>query len=407
MMAYFVFLFISLAVVDINCLILPSNTLPINTIQNKDSFQCDNGWHWLQSKKTCISIQDTPLNWSDAESQCVTLGTHLISIDNAFEEDAAKNVMQQYGTCDYYWIGAKRGADGNFSWSDKNQFSYSNFGPGGDNNPRENCTDINERSTFWRTLDCSDKNCFICENPDPSNLPDFAIYTDCAELKEAGQTKNGFYYISTKTGAKKVFCDMEVNGGGWVVIQQRVDETLKFWNQKWNAYKQGFGFFAENSNFWIGNDLIHELSSKDAKVILRIELWGDQNPTSPYKNDYWWSEFNFQLEDESTDYTLHASILQRYPNDWKGTGNASTNWYDVTCEEGVKFSTVDKINDPMSKCVTDYHLGGWWLHYCSTVSLNGEYKPAKYADGYGFMWLIDGEYMINPIKSRMLLRKLL
>uniref|UniRef100_A0A914QGU2 Fibrinogen C-terminal domain-containing protein n=1 Tax=Panagrolaimus davidi TaxID=227884 RepID=A0A914QGU2_9BILA len=265
--------------------------------------------------------------------------------------------MQQFGKCDNYWIGAKRSSNGNFTWSDNNKFSYNNFKTGNNNDPTKGCISIIEQTTFWQTSDCSDKNCFICEKPDPSNLPNFATYSDCQELKEAGETKSGMYFISTKNGPKKVYCEMEIENGGWVVIQQRVDGSLEFWNQKWSAYKQGFGLLGEASNFWLGNDLIHELSSKDLKVILRIELWGDQNPASPYKNDYWWSEFNFELEDETSDYTLHASILQRYPNDYTGTGNASTNWYDVTCEEGVKFSTIDKINDPMKKCVTDYHLG--------------------------------------------------
>jgi ficolin len=242
--------------------------------------------------------------------------------------------------------------------------------------------------------------------PSKKVLADTGNIKDCAELKAAGQTKSGVYDITINNKVYLIYCDMETEGGGWTVIQQRVDNTLEFWNQKWNAYKVGFGDYGDSSNFWAGNDLIHELSSKDPKVILRVDLWGDQNPSSNYKTNYWWSEFNFKLDDESTDYTLHASILKKDATDWKGTGNASTNWYDVTCEEGVKFSTIDKINDPMTKCVTDYHLGGWWLHYCATVSLNGEYKPAKYADGYGFMWLIDGEYMINPIKSRMSIRKL-
>jgi hypothetical protein len=76
-----IFLFIYVIILNI------SLALPSKDNQNKDNFQCDDGWHWLTLKKTCIKIQDSPLNWADSESKCVIDGTHLISIGNAFEED--------------------------------------------------------------------------------------------------------------------------------------------------------------------------------------------------------------------------------------------------------------------------------------------------------------------------------
>ena len=76
------------------------------------------------------------------------------------------------------------------------------------------------------------------------------------------------------------------------------------------------------TNFWAGNDLINVISSKDSQVVLRVDLWGDRDPNSPHKNDYWWSEFYFRLDDESTDYTLHVETKKRNDNDWTGTGNA-------------------------------------------------------------------------------------
>lgn len=191
-------------------------------------------------------------------------------------------------------------------------------------------------------------------------------------------------------------------------FSRRVDGSLPFWNESWNSYKNGFGILGSDTNFWAGNELIHLLTNKDDLVVLRVDLWGDRDPGSSHADDYWWGEYYMKVGDEASSYTLNVQIKYLHPddhNDWTTVGNASTAWYDITCSDGIKFSTVDKINDPMSKCVTDYHLSGWWLHYCGTASLNGEYiPPISYGNGYGFIWMVDGYYIINPGKSRMSLR---
>lgn len=43
-----------------------------------------------------------------------------------------------------------------------------------------------------------------------------------------------------RNGTFEVFCDMESFGGGWTVIQQRLNGSVSF-NRTWTEYKNGFG----------------------------------------------------------------------------------------------------------------------------------------------------------------------
>ncbi len=47
---------------------------------------------------------------------------------------------------------------------------------------------------------------------------------------------------------------------------------------------------------------------------------------------------------------------------------------------------------------------GWWSHYCGLTSLNGEYVPKVWGDGYGLFFTVGGQYVINPKWTRMMVR---
>ena len=65
-----------------------------------------------------------------------------------------------------------------------------------------------------------------------------------------------------------VFCDQTTAGGGWAVFQKRLNGSVDF-NRSWNDYKHGFGDL--KSEFWLGLDKIHRLTS-DNKSMLRVDL---------------------------------------------------------------------------------------------------------------------------------------
>jgi hypothetical protein len=64
-----------------------------------------------------------------------------------------------------------------------------------------------------------------------------------------------------------------------------------FENRTWNEYKNGFNNGLDKS-FWLGNDIIHMLSTKDSDVELRIDLWRDRTPNSSFPCGYWFGKYS-------------------------------------------------------------------------------------------------------------------
>ena len=84
-----------------------------------------------------------------------------------------------------------------------------------------------------------------------------------------GKPTDGVYTIKTdKLPAFDVFCDQTTAGGGWSVFQKRLNGSVDFYRD-WNDYKHGFGDL--KSEFWLGLDKIHRLTS-DGNSMLRVDL---------------------------------------------------------------------------------------------------------------------------------------
>ena len=75
--------------------------------------------------------------------------------------------------------------------------------------------------------------------------------------------ETGFYGIrdpsvgnrSFSFGKIHVRCDMETDGGGWIVIQRRTSNGTVNFTRKWDDYVNGFGDL--DGEFWIGLNNIY------------------------------------------------------------------------------------------------------------------------------------------------------
>ncbi|XP_006109150.2 ficolin-2-like, partial [Myotis lucifugus] len=186
----------------------------------------------------------------------------------------------------------------------------------------------------------------------------------CRELLTRGQTVSGWHTIYLPDCRPlTVLCDMDTDGGGWTVIQRRVDGSVDFYRD-WAAYKQGFG--SQLGEFWLGNDNIHALTANGTNE-LRVDLVDFQG------NHYFAKYQSFRVGSEAEKYKL---ILGAFTG-----GNAGDS---LTQHNNFQFSTKDQDNDRSSSNCAETYQGAYWYNGCLNSNLNGRYLGGthqSYANG--------------------------
>ncbi|XP_040178779.1 ficolin-1-like [Rana temporaria] len=184
---------------------------------------------------------------------------------------------------------------------------------------------------------------------------------NCKELLQQGEILSDWHTINPD-GQKtmKVLCDMHTDGGGWTVFQRRYDGSVDFFRD-WNSYKKGFG--SRLTEFWLGNDNIHMLTSSGTWE-LRIDLLAFDN------TKHFAKYASFKILGEAERYKLLLGAFTE--------GNAGDS---MSGHENMPFSTKD--NDVSGSCPIQFK-GGWWYANCHHANLNGLYllgPHESFADG--------------------------
>lgn len=187
---------------------------------------------------------------------------------------------------------------------------------------------------------------------------------DCSDYNMLQERKNGVYRVTPdpRNGTFEVFCEMESYGGGWTVIQQRLDGSVSF-NRTWAEYKKGFGNLRDE--FWLGNDHIH-LLTKAKDMVLRIDLEDFEGIREYAKYD------EFYVANEFLRYRLSVS-------GYSGTAGNAISFNKHFNHDQKFFSTPDRDNDmyPSGNCGA-YYSSGWWFDACMSANLNGKYYHKRY-----------------------------
>ena len=182
-----------------------------------------------------------------------------------------------------------------------------------------------------------------------------------------------------------VRCDMETDGGGWIVFQRRVDASVNFY-RNWNEYKAGFGDL--NGNFWLGLEKIHKLAGPGKGANLRVDLKHMSMPSELRYADY----STFEISDEGTGYKLKVG-------GYSGDGGDSLGYHNE-----MPFSTQDH---GQRKTCANNHQGAWWYNRCHVSNLNGLYPQTGSSANSEYMsWFnlksVHGGIIFSEMKIRYL-----
>jgi ficolin len=180
----------------------------------------------------------------------------------------------------------------------------------------------------------------------------------------------------------QVYCDMETDGGGWVVFQRRMNGAVDFY-RPWANYLKGFGDL--NGEFWLGLHSIHRLTLA-ANTTLRVDL-------ADFEGEQRHANYStFRVLDSSRKYTL---IIGGYSGD-AGDGMARQN--------GMNFTTYDEDNDRgQGNCALAYK-GAWWYNYCHHSNLNGRYLSGhhtSYANGVNWRYWRGNYYSLKTTEMKL------
>ena len=185
-----------------------------------------------------------------------------------------------------------------------------------------------------------------------SSLPDDPANRNgsCKELKEAGYNMSGIFkiYPAGFQDGLDVYCDMETDGGGWIVFQRRIHDYSVIFDRNWTEYQSGFGNLSDEH--WLGNDNLLHLTSDKSHGTWELRMDRTQEVFSFAKYA------NFTVAGEN--YTL----------DFGTYDNSSTAGDCLTRFRGNPFSTMDYDNDERSdlNCAKQYGFG-WWFDTCSGI----------------------------------------
>ncbi|XP_068398760.1 fibrinogen gamma chain isoform X1 [Eschrichtius robustus] len=218
---------------------------------------------------------------------------------------------------------------------------------------------------------------------------------DCQDIANKGARESGLYFIKPLKAKQQflVYCEIDGSGNGWTVFQKRLDGSVDF-KKNWIQYKEGFGHLSPtgNTEFWLGNEKIHLISTQSTiPYVLRVQLedWNGRTSTADYAT--------FRVTGESDKYRMTYAYFIG------GDAGDAFDGYDFgedtsdkffTSHNGMQFSTWDNDNDKFEGNCAEQDGSGWWMNKCHAGHLNGiyyqggTYSKTSTPNGYdnGIIW---------------------
>ncbi|KAM5298553.1 ficolin-2 [Ctenodactylus gundi] len=170
-----------------------------------------------------------------------------------------------------------------------------------------------------------------------------------------------------------VLCDMDTDGGGWIVFQRRLDGSVDFFRD-WATYKRGFG--SQLGEFWLGNNNVHALTAQGTSE-LRVDLVDfegnrDIAKYSSFSTAGEADKYQLAVGDFAGGSTgksllrLASAVLAAGPQEAWGHPSRRLSYHNHQF-----VSTKDRDHDQSSASCAQHHRAAWWFSDCHTSNLNG------------------------------------
>ena len=224
-------------------------------------------------------------------------------------------------------------------------------------------------------------------------------FNNCCEPKFLNYVGSTIFPLRLQILSKRstnyfAYCDLQTNGGGWMVIMRR---GFRYYRKKktrptsgplpreysargYRAYELGFGVL--NRDFWAGLHPVHYFTNTKEGVELRIEVKRDEMAFFAHYN-------NFSLGDWTTGYTFHID----------GYRNESTLPNSLAHNNGFPFFHWSNFSSEVEHC--NYLFGSWWLgkkgnETCTKVGLFGREEEKVWEMNHGKVNFSYVEMKIRP-----------
>ena len=151
-----------------------------------------------------------------------------------------------------------------------------------------------------------------------------------------------------------------------------------------NHIRDGFGELGENTNFYIGNELIHQITSQRQYTIWfegtrfarDVDSWEDEFADHSEEDNMIYKSFSLMNEERR-----YAVLISQY------TRPHAANYIEVYENNATNFQTFDYSGSDSSNCAQSTK-SGWWFDGCeSAFNVNLPHKIAtRYNRAEGIPW---------------------
>uniref|UniRef100_A0A7I5EA64 C-type lectin domain-containing protein n=1 Tax=Haemonchus contortus TaxID=6289 RepID=A0A7I5EA64_HAECO len=131
---------------------------------------CPQGMVYRQEFDRCYKFSSVAMPYSMAETDCINLGGHLVSIKNGYENAMLIETAQADRITLPFFIGLTTLGGGLWTWNDNTPVEYLNWASGQPSSGYQ-CAVSGSPSGIWSAKSCSDKKTYVCAAAPGSSPP--------------------------------------------------------------------------------------------------------------------------------------------------------------------------------------------------------------------------------------------